>query len=143
MAVDNETLVAWVNIKHWDYLRKELDERKKQLDILHRQHEIMEENFRLLDQVDEVYEGVALSNLGDYIRAVDHNLTTRSGQIYLNKRNHKTYGAQLSDRGLGLRNEDWIGAYWENHEELEIIVKDWVVKGTLPAEKDRKYREET
>ncbi len=141
MTVDNERLVAWVNIKYWDYLRKELDERKKQLDILHRQHEIMEEEFRLLDQVDEVYEGVALSNFTDNISAVDRNLTSRSGRIYLNQRNHKTYGAHLYDNAYGRRGEDWIGAAWESLEELETVVKDWVVKGIKPVEKDRKYRE--
>ena len=140
MATNND-FVFWHNLDGGENHREDIKSRKRQLGVLTRQIEILEEELRQIERVDEVYKGVALSNLGGgHIEAVDYTVSKRCGGIYQNANDKTKWGASVYEDSYGRKGDHWIGAGWTSRGELEIIVKDWIVEGVLPAEKDRKYR---
>ena len=136
----NKTLVTWFNLNYGDVLRKHYAEVQAQLNTLNEQSKVLEGEIEAIEKVDEIYKGVALRNWGKIIEAVDSNITTRAGEIYQNATDDTKWGARVCEDMFGWKGDHWLGAAWTSPDELEIIVKDWIVEGILPEEKDRKYR---
>lgn len=135
----NKTLITWFKSNYKKVLRKQYEDVKAQLNTLNELRNVLDGQLEAIEKVSEVYKGVALSYFGENIEAVDTNITTRAGIIYQNAVDETKWGAHVYEDSFGCKGNKWIGAGWTSRDELETVVKDWIVEGTLPAEKDRKY----
>lgn len=100
----------------------------------------LEEEARVIDQVDVVYDGVALTTRWGRVRAVD-DTTGRSAKIYESAHTPGVWRvrAELCDPSTCASPSGWAGgrvnaeADRASEREAEIVAGDWVVHGIYPG----------
>lgn len=135
--MNNEQLLK--NLPKLEEKKDRLAKTKLEFTRLQEAIDVFEEQIELLENVDEVYDGVAIEiwNTGTRdttfsVRAIDEELTTRGAYVYQNANNKWSWGLNLVDDTFGRKGERWQGAHYPDLEEVMQYAKDWVVHGKEP-----------
>ncbi len=89
-----------------------------------------------LEQVSEVFEGVPIHvwEMSKEQIAVRHRASGRSGDVYLNAHNGKTFGMHLKWKD---KPDRWMGADWPSRKEALLAVKRFCAFGTMPKKRSK------
>lgn len=118
-----------------DEKKKRRSEKMAQVKRLARDIEKLEEQIDILEDVNEVYDGVAIKiyKYGHItIKAVDYDSISRCAEVYRNAHNGWTWGLHTYTDTYGRKGKEWHGAQYPDYDEVIKFAKDWVVHGKLP-----------
>ncbi len=113
---------------------------KKKMEELEKEQEELQEKLRVASSVSRVYKGVPISgtHYGWCSRIPTKDGKYRSGRVYLNAHNNRTWGIQLHT-GIGFHDDVFLGAGYPSQEAANDIVLEFLVTGIVLPQKDRKY----
>jgi hypothetical protein len=134
--VDNKTLVTWFKSNRKPEMLNDLLSMKHQLSRLSDQIKMKEDEVDFLNEVTEVYKGMALRHF-DFgstvtISATDSEITTRAARVYRNANNRRKWGVHTCGDLYGFTDQKWYGANWKSKREIMEAAKDWVVSAKVP-----------
>jgi hypothetical protein len=129
----NDEIIQWLPAKQ--VLGSMVERRERELKSLKSEINYLRGIHKLLLDVDEIYEGVALQVLGNdnrtHFRQLDESIL-RSADVYKNVRDEGCYGVNIYDM-------DWNGkqiyqggrncGFYFSREEAIKIAKDYVITG--------------
>ena len=130
-SLSNEQTIKLWRRRH--SIQKRLDSNKakaKRLDAaIERDHEYL---YGINDDNFYLYHGILIDDTwGSRISAVSNHVT-RDGEWWLNAHNEKTYCFRLRWYENYRWNEEFMGHYWPDKDQVIKMIKNWIVLGTKP-----------